>query len=304
MFLATKIPQKREKIPTGHNMVYSGIFKGIHLQLPLSSTLSRSPGKSGKEEIMRPEIYTLLKSKFKHKPIEQKNEISILIDKKHLVSNNKKFMQMYDWMSRGYDFAENLIGKLRYRNSIQQLRSDLISKLEWKNHCKVLYVSIGTGTNLNFLPKSINTDSLEIVGLDISLGMLQKCQKKFSKKINLSLIHCAAEELPFENNAFDIVFHVGGINFFSNKKDAISEMIRVSKPNSKIMIADETSDYINTQYKKSRLSKKYFENEQFYLSEIKNNVPEFVTEKKIEYLWEKKFYCLTFRKPALQSIFQ
>lgn len=82
------------------------------------------------------------------------------------------------------------------------------------------------------------------------LGMLQKCQKKWSAKTNLSLVHGSAEDLPFADNSFDIVFHSGGINFFSDKAKVISEMIRVAKPGTKILIANETADYIDSQYKK------------------------------------------------------
>ena len=56
---------------------------------------------------------------------------------------------------------------------------------------------------------------------------------------NLNLVNCAAEDLPFIDQSFDVVLHVGGINFFSDKKRAIEEMIRVAKPSTKIMIADE-----------------------------------------------------------------
>ena len=84
-------------------------------------------------------------------------------------------------------------------------------------------------------------------------------QEKYKNQLNLSLINCCAEDLPFKDNEFDIVFHVGGINFFNDKALAIQEMIRVAKKDSKILIADETADYIEKQYKKSILSKKYFE---------------------------------------------
>ena len=85
--------------------------------------------------------------------------------------------------------------------------------------------------------------------------MLQKCQKKWSAKTNLSLVHGSAEDLPFADNSFDIVFHSGGINFLSDKAKVISEMIRVAKPGTKILIANETADYIDSQYKKSHFLK-------------------------------------------------
>ena len=48
-----------------------------------------------------------------------------------------------------------------------------------------------------------------------------------------------AEQLPYEDNSFDGVFHLGGINFFDDKKKAIEEMIRVAEPGTRILICDE-----------------------------------------------------------------
>ena len=73
-------------------------------------------------------------------------------------------------------------------------------------------------------------------------------------------------------------------------------MIRVSKPGSKIMIADETEDFIGSQYKKSIFTKNYYKNTDFDLSEIQKCIPESVKEKKIDFLWNNRFYCITFRK--------
>ena len=47
------------------------------------------------------------------------------------------------------------------------------------------------------------------------------------------------EQLPVEDETFDGVFHVGGINFFNDKKSAIDEMIRVAKSGARILIADD-----------------------------------------------------------------
>jgi ubiquinone/menaquinone biosynthesis C-methylase UbiE len=245
---------------------------------------------------MKTEISNLLKEEIRQAEIPTKEGISVLLNDKFLVDDNKKFMEMYNWMSRGYDIAETVIGRIKYGNAINKMRSDLMSKLEWKDNSKVLYVSIGTGRDLNFIPMSIDARSLSVVGLDISFGMLKKCKKNFGGKLNLSLFNCAAEELPFIDNAFDIVFHVGGINFFSDKGAAMKEMVRVAKPGTKILISDETSDWIDSQFKKSRLSKKYFKEKQFDLSELESRIPQNVSETKLEFMWENKSYCLTFRK--------
>jgi ubiquinone/menaquinone biosynthesis C-methylase UbiE len=110
------------------------------------------------------------------------------------------------------------------------------------------------------------------------------------------LFNCCAEDLPFRDNSFDIVFHVGGINFFSDKQKAIDEMIRVAKENTKLLIADETNDLIDKQYKKSSVTKKYYHDKTIDLSEIEKLIPSTVNEKKTDILRKGKFYCITFRK--------
>jgi ubiquinone/menaquinone biosynthesis C-methylase UbiE len=47
-----------------------------------------------------------------------------------------------------------------------------------------------------------------------------------------------AEELLFKDESFATVFHIGGINFFNDKKKAIEEMTRVAQPGTKIVIVD------------------------------------------------------------------
>ncbi len=222
--------------------------------------------------------------------------IHIFLNDKFVTGNNQKYMKMYDWMSKGYDLAETIIGRLKYGNAGNKLRSGIISKLEWRDNCSVLYVSIGTGKDLEFIPELINKKTLDIVGVDISLGMLRKCKKKYKNQLNLSLINCCAEDLPFKDNEFDIVFHVGGINFFNDKALAIQEMIRVAKKDSKILIADETADFIEKQYKKNNLSKKYFQGVSFDLKDIESAIPSGVRDLKTELMWENKFYCITFKK--------
>jgi ubiquinone/menaquinone biosynthesis C-methylase UbiE len=227
---------------------------------------------------------------------KESNGIPSFLNEKFIVGDNEKYMKMYNWMSHGYDFVETVVGRLKYGKAIDAMRKEIISKLEWRNNISVLYVSIGTGKDLEFIPKNIDTKTIEIVGADISLGMLNKCRKKFSGQLNLSLVNCCGEDLPFNDDEFDIVFHVGGINFFNDKKAAIQEMIRVAKKGTKILIADETQNYIDSQYKKSKLSKKYFEGQKFDLKELEQNIPKDVSELKTEIIWDDKFYCITFRK--------
>jgi ubiquinone/menaquinone biosynthesis C-methylase UbiE len=224
------------------------------------------------------------------------DDIPVFLSDDFVVGDNAKYMKMYNWMSHGYDFVERVVGRLKYGNTINEIRKTIISKLEWKNGVSVLYVSIGTGTDLQFIPEDIDRKTLDIVGVDISIGMLKACKKKCNEELNPALVNCCAEDLPFRDNEFDIVFHVGGINFFNDKEKAISEMIRVAKNGARILIADETDSFVQQQYKKSIWSKKYFAGQSFNLHDFEATIPEKMKEKKTELLWGGKFYCITFRK--------
>ena len=75
-------------------------------------------------------------------------------------------------------------------------------------------------------------------------------------------------------------------------------MLLVAKLDTKIMIADETTDFIQKQYKKSLFTRSYFQDTDFDLPQIENCLPEPVQEKKTRLLWSNRFYCITFRKPV------
>jgi len=224
------------------------------------------------------------------------SDIPDFLNHKFMDGDNLKYMQMYNWMSSGYDIVETIIGKFKYGNQVTEMRKYLMDRLEWKDDISVLYVSIGTGKDLELIPKNINQSSLKIFGADISIGMLKKCRTKYRRKLNISLVNCCAEDLPFEDNSFDMVFHVGGINFFNDKHLAINEMVRVAKMGSRILIADETNDLIEKQYRKSSFSRKYFRNASMDLSAIENLIPQEMNERKTDILWDGRFYCITFRK--------
>ena len=244
-----------------------------------------------------PKLRTKLQPAYQDLPLQ--NGILRCLQPAEISGENAKYMKMYDWMGRWYDFGEQWIGRIKYGNSVITTRRALMRELEWRQDGTALYVSIGTGIDLNYLPADIDVATLDITGLDLSLGMLRRCQRVWQKKApGLDLVHANAETLPFRDNGFDIVFHVGGINFFNNKARSIREMLRVAKPGSKIMIADETSDFIDQQYKKSSFTRRYFADTHFDLGEIENSIPADVVERRTQLLWDNRFYCITFRKPC------
>lgn len=164
------------------------------------------------------------------------NEIPVLYDASLLQGYNLRYNSFYRKVARFYDPAMKMLA-LFSGGGEKNFRRQYIEKLEIEKDSKVLEVSIGTGVNIPLLP-----DYGNYYGLDLSWEMLTQCQRKMRRwKHQLELFYGNAELLPFRTEIFDVVFHVGGINAFSDRAKAIAEMVRVAKSGTRIVIADETS---------------------------------------------------------------
>ena len=118
-------------------------------------------------------------------------------------------------------------------------RHEVIDRLEIPQGGLVLETGIGPGDNLPYLHSRNGASSY--YGIDNQHKMLSQCSHNMRHwKINAELFLADAERLPFKDHMFDVVFHLGAINIFPDKKKAIEEMIRVAKPGTKIVIADES----------------------------------------------------------------
>jgi ubiquinone/menaquinone biosynthesis C-methylase UbiE len=105
------------------------------------------------------------------------------------------------------------------------------------------------------------------------------------------------EQLPFKNDAFGGVFHVGGINFFNNKKSAIDEMVRVAKPGARILIADETEKGAKGYEKFIPGFKNSFGGKRDVITPPVDLVPKEMLETRVFDVWKGWLYCIEFKKP-------
>ena len=174
-------------------------------------------------------------------------------------------------------------------------RREITDRLE-PHGGKVLEVSVGQGVNLPYLVK--RADVGEVFGLDISLGQLSRCQSYLRKNaLNVDLFLGNGEQLPFQSESFDGVFHIGGINFFNNKKAAIDEMIRVAKPGARILIADETEKGAQGYEKFIPGFKNSFGSKRKAIVPPMDLVPLEMLETRVVDVWKGWLYCLEFIKP-------
>ena len=205
---------------------------------------------------------------------------------------NKMFRDFYDRTCKISNIAMCLYGLF---HNVKKLRMEWMSAVEVRKGWKVLETSIGTGCNTGVLPTGPS-----YFGLDISKGMLIQCSKR-KKKYNkdIELFQGNAEYLPFRDGTFDSVFHVGGINFFNDRKKAINEMVRVAKVGAKIVIVDETEKLIRNLYLKVPFTAGLFRAATLDKSRTEaplDLLPEFVSDVNVRLIHNETVYQLSFRK--------
>jgi ubiquinone/menaquinone biosynthesis C-methylase UbiE len=175
-----------------------------------------------------------------------------------------------------------------------------MSLLEVKAGDSVLETSVGTGLNFKYLPAGVS-----LTGIDLSPEMLTNCQANLRRRgLQSDLFLGNAECLPFADSSFDVVFHVGGINFFNDRAKAIREMIRVAKPGSRILVADETEEHVKAMYERGPITSGYFKDRKEPVTAPIDLVPPEMLETHLELLkpmGKNRFYALTFRKPGVNG---
>ncbi len=228
----------------------------------------------------------------KHFPIV--DGIPHFIEPEKLTGFNRRFSRMYDLTSWGYR-AFSRIAFAYIGMDEATGRREITDRLEPR--CgRVLEVSIGPGVNLPYLMN--RADVGEVFGLDISLGQLKNCQRYVAKKgWGVDLFLGNGEQLPFKDEAFDGVIHVGGINFFNDKKSAIEEMIRVAKPGARILIADETEKGAKGYEKFIPGFKGSFQGEREAIKAPIDLIPPNMLETRVFDVWKGFMYCIEFRRP-------
>ena len=103
---------------------------------------------------------------------------------------------------------------------------------------KILDVATGTGDLAIALTE---TNATEIIGIDISIGMLDIGKKKVkkqkrNKKIKLEIGD--SEEIRYPSNYFDAVTVAFGVRNFENLDKGLSEIRRVLSPGGDLIILE------------------------------------------------------------------
>jgi len=135
--------------------------------------------------------------------------------------------QMFDQIAHSYDFL----------NHFFSLGVDIIWRKraikELKKYAPKKVLDVATGT-ADFAIQSVksNLQANEIIGVDISEGMLEVGRKKIKEKGIDHIIQLRrgdSEQLPFEEKTFDAYTVAFGVRNFENLELGMSDMLRVLK---------------------------------------------------------------------------
>ncbi|MGB8490392.1 MAG: class I SAM-dependent methyltransferase [Bacteroidales bacterium] len=167
-------------------------------------------------------------------------------------------------------------------------RNEVLTRLELRDNDRILETGMGAGENYPWM--NGHAKGLKFYGIDIQKQMMVHCIRNIKKwGIKAEVFRADAHSLPFKDSSFDVVFHLGAINLFRDRKKAIGEMIRVSRPETRIVIADETD-------KASKLFNLFTGANDKVVPPF-DLIPDSMHDKRIETIWRGYGYVMQFKKP-------
>ncbi len=135
------------------------------------------------------------------------------------------------------DYDRSILQHLVFRNAHNMIFRE-ISAVNIGGF-KALDVGCGTG-ELTFKIKA-HFNEAEVHGVDLSKTMIEKARNKNAAGL-VSFETGDVEDLPYEDDTFDVITCSHSFHHYPNKAKAMSEMYRVLKPGGRLMIVDGCMD--------------------------------------------------------------
>ncbi len=152
------------------------------------------------------------------------------------LNKKKQVEQMFDTISTNYDGLNRVISfgiDVKWRKKVVKLVGNT-------NPESVLDIATGTG---DLAISLAGTGASQVIGLDLSEGMLAVGRKKIAEKglsERIEMIQGDSEALPFKDNSFDAITVAFGVRNFEDLEKGLSEIYRILKPGG-IFVVLETS---------------------------------------------------------------
>lgn len=99
---------------------------------------------------------------------------------------------------------------------------------------RILDLAAGTGTSSAALARN----GAQVVAADFSPGMIAVGRDKYADRSDIQFVEADATDLPFADEEFDATTISFGLRNVVRPKDALAEMLRVTKPGGRIVICE------------------------------------------------------------------
>ena len=134
---------------------------------------------------------------------------------------------MFDDVAPKYDVVNDVLSMGQTR----RWRKVVVEAMDVRPGQRVLDLAAGTGTS----SEPYADAGIDVVACDFSLGMLKVGKRR---RPDIDFIAGDATNLPFADNTFDASTISFGLRNVNEPKKALAEMLRVSKPGGKLVIAE------------------------------------------------------------------
>jgi demethylmenaquinone methyltransferase / 2-methoxy-6-polyprenyl-1,4-benzoquinol methylase len=195
---------------------------------------------------------------------------SVLPNKQSTVGKKEQVASMFDDVAKRYDFLNRFLSlgiDITWRKKAIAFLKPIQPKV-------VLDVATGTADVALMTHKILAPQ--QIVGIDISDGMLDIGRKKITAKgldAQIQLYNGDSADISFDNNSFDAATVSFGVRNFEFLEKGLSEILRVVKPNGRLVILEFS--------KPKNVFVKTFYN--FYMKVISPNVAKLFSKNKEAY---------------------
>ncbi len=114
-----------------------------------------------------------------------------------------------------------------------------INRLQPTADTRILDVATGTG----WAARRLAERGFDVTGVDFAPEMLAAARERAAALgLRIPFIEGDAEDMPFEDDAFDAVISTFGVMFAQRPEDAATELARVCKPGGRLVLAVWTPD--------------------------------------------------------------
>ena len=149
-----------------------------------------------------------------------------------VLEDKRRARLFYRYFSTVYDRINPFIWN-------EQMRDEAIAMLDLSPDDRVLDVGCGTG----FATEGLLEYTDDVHGLDQSPHQLARAFEKFSRRGPVRFYLGDAEQLPFPNDTFDVVWSSGSIEYWPDPVATLRELRRVGKPGGQVLVVGP--DYPN-----------------------------------------------------------